>query len=98
MPKCYICGKTFWKKKSNIGKSIHDYCSRKCAVEGMRKRYTVYNNHNETPVIVNGTAKECAKAMGIKPTSFHAIRCKCNAGVYGKWTVIDESEEEECSM
>ena len=34
-------------------------------------RYTVYNNHTDFPVIADGTAKECAKAMGIALDSFY---------------------------
>ena len=34
--------------------------------KGSAKRlYTVYDNRTDMPIIIDGTAKECAKAMGI---------------------------------
>lgn len=36
-----------------------------------RVRYTVYNNKTDFPVIVDGTAQECAKAMGMTIDSFY---------------------------
>ena len=58
------------------------------------KKYTVYNNKTDFPVIVDGTAAECAKAMGIKNGSFHSTATRARKGEIKKWTVLTMDEEE----
>ena len=58
------------------------------------KRYTIYNNKTDFPVIVDGTAAECAKAMGIKFKSFHSIATRARKGEIKKWAVLTMDEEE----
>lgn len=64
--------------------------------------YTVYNNKTEEVVIVDGTARECAKRMGIKEESFYSIFSRLNKGKKTRWHIVksdcielDTSEEEE---
>lgn len=62
------------------------------------KKYTVYNNKTDFPVIVDGTSAECAKAMGIKFNSFHSTVTRARKGEIKKWTVLtmDEEDLNEC--
>lgn len=64
--------------------------------------YTVYDNRKEypCPVIIGGTAQECAAAMGITYGSFHTIYTKLKNGTKQatrKWDIFrdDPMEEEE---
>ena len=66
--------------------------------------YTVYDNRKEypCPVIIGGTAWECAAAMGIALGSFHTIYTKLKNGnkkATRKWDIFrdDPMEEEECT-
>lgn len=49
--------------------------------------YTVWNNRTDELVICDGTAPECAKAMGIKVGSFFSIITGTKNGRYSKWTI-----------
>lgn len=49
--------------------------------------YTVYDNKTDMPVIIDGTAKECAKAMGLKMSSFYPIVRRSKMGVLKKWYI-----------
>ena len=51
--------------------------------------YTVYNNKTDFPVIVDGEAREAAKAMGISFNSFYSTVSKARSGKVGKWTIIE---------
>lgn len=43
-------------------------------------RYTVYNRRTDLPVIIGGTARQCAAAMGITYGSFHTTYTKLKNG------------------
>lgn len=62
------------------------------------RRYTVYNNKTDFPVIVDGDAKECAKAMGISMRSFYYTVNRVKNGKNKKWTIlkshVNELEED----
>ena len=65
-------------------------------------RYSVYNRRTDLPVIIGGTARECAAAMGIKFNSFHGIYTKLKNGnkkASRKWEIFrddpEDMEEEE---
>ena len=45
-----------------------------------RAFYTVYNRRTDFPVMIGGTAKECAAAMGITVGSFYTIYTKIQKG------------------
>lgn len=55
--------------------------------------YTVYLNATDA-VVATGTARECAKQLGIKYTSFHYMVYKYRLGEQKKYTVIDEPPKE----
>ena len=61
--------------------------------------YTVYDRRTDMPVIIGGTARECAAAMGISLGSFYTIYTKSKNGSAQatlKWEIFrDEPDEEE---
>lgn len=50
--------------------------------------YTVYNNETDFPVIVDGKASECAKAMGIALSTFWSNISKCENGICKRWKIL----------
>jgi hypothetical protein len=60
--------------------------------------YTVWNNYTDEIVIVDGTAEECCKVMGIARASFNAIVTRTKQGKYKKWFIetrkIEKGERE----
>lgn len=56
--------------------------------------YTVYDNKTDFPIIVGGTARECAKAMGITLESFYCAVDRCRKGKNRRWTILSEWEDE----
>lgn len=93
--RCKTCGKEFYRTPGDCYKEKNHFCSPKCAGASLKKRYSVYDNKTTLPVIVSGTAVECARAMGLKDNGFHKARWQ-NAK-YGskKWTIIEETDEVE---
>lgn len=59
------------------------------------KKYTVYDNKTDFPVIVEGTSAECAKAMGIKINSFHSTVTRARNGENKRWTILKVDEEDQ---
>lgn len=65
--------------------------------------YTVYDRRTDMPVIIGGTARECAAAMRIDLGSFHTIYTKLKNGnrkATRKWEIFryapgDQEVEEE---
>lgn len=58
-----------------------------------KHRYTVYDNHTDFPVIVCGTAEECAKAMGVTLNTFHQ-NLLARGGHGNRWFIIKEGRME----
>lgn len=56
----------------------------------LNRRYTVYDNRTDFPVIVSGNAYECCEAMGVKPSSFRSLVCRSKKGINKRWTFIEE--------
>ena len=61
--------------------------------------YTVYDNRKDypCPVIIGGTARECAAAMGISLASFHTIWTKLknrNKRATRKWDIFRDDPED----
>lgn len=54
-------------------------------------RYTVYDNKTDFPVIVSGTSRECAKAMGIGMSRFWGI---LSGQTNKRWFIIREKEDD----
>lgn len=63
----YTTGGLHWKYASE---------PRKCVL----KLYTVYDNTTDLPLIVDGTAEEAAKIMGIKRSSFFSAVSRHQSG------------------
>ena len=63
-------------------------------------RYSVYQDKTDVPLIIYGTAEECANAMGIKVNSFYRYIVRMRQGLikFKKWVVykdeVDELDEE----
>lgn len=56
-------------------------------------RYTVYKNKNDELVIVDGTAKECAEAIGCSLDSFYTMVSNERTGKVKKWKIITRYED-----
>ena len=52
------------------------------------KLYTVYDNKTDEPIIIDGTAKECAEAMGIKVESFYHAQYRSVRGMTSRWSIL----------
>ena len=60
--------------------------------------YTVYRRKTGMPVIIGGTAHECAAAMGITPKSFREIysKFKNNSPTTGhRWEIYRDDPDED---
>lgn len=63
------------------------------------KLYTVYNNKTDLPVIVDGTAAECAAAMGLKNIGiFFNTVARVRSGYLKKWTILERKRKEVESL
>ena len=65
-------------------------------------RYSVYDRRTDFPVIIGGTARECAAAMNITLTSFYNAYSRLKNGYKNasrKWEIFRDEpmEEEECT-
>ena len=61
-----------------------------------RVRYSVYRVSDDMPIIINGTVKECARALGITTASFraHASRQANGKGTGGQSKYESVRDEE----
>ena len=50
-------------------------------------RYTVYRNGTDELVIQDGTAEECARAMGITVPSFYSAYSRSKSGAVKRWHI-----------
>lgn len=63
---------------------------------GMPYLYSVWNNFTDELIILDGTARQCADAMGISFKSFHSLKTRMNQGKLKKWTIeISEVDEDD---
>lgn len=62
----------------------------------MANRYSVYHKKTDLPLIIYGTSKECAKAMGIKVNSFYRYIVRMRQGRIRlrKWAVYQDEKED----
>ena len=60
----------------------------RCGEKGKFCRYSVWRNKNDQPIIIDGTATECAKVMGISNGSFRSICVRVWQGKNKKYTII----------
>lgn len=49
--------------------------------------YSIWNNKNDELVILDGTAEECAEAMGMGESCFRSTLSKASRGLVKKWTI-----------
>jgi hypothetical protein len=49
--------------------------------------YSIWNNKTDELVILDGTSKECAKAMGMSYSCFRSTLSKVSNGRIKKWTI-----------
>ena len=49
--------------------------------------YSVWNNRTDEPIIIDGEAKECAKAMNLTLASFYSAITNARSGKVKKWTI-----------
>jgi hypothetical protein len=61
-----------------------------------KKRYSVYHKENDQPLILYATAKDCAKAMGIKVKSFYTYIVRIRVGKIRmrKWEVYEDEVDD----
>lgn len=57
-----------------------------------KKRYAIYDGET-TQYIMEGTAKECAKYMGIKTESFYCSKIRFEQGIYKKYEIYEVEGE-----
>lgn len=60
------------------------------------RRYSVYRVRDEMPIIIYGTAKECAAALGIRMDSFfrQVSRSKEKKTNHGRYVVYEDQVED----
>lgn len=49
--------------------------------------YTIWDNRADEVVIVDGEARDCAKAMGLTLSSFYSTISKVKNGIVKRWTI-----------
>lgn len=62
-------------------------------LNAVKYHYTVYNCRTDFPVIIGGTARECAAAMGVTLSSFLTIYTKLkneNKKATRKWEIFHD--------
>jgi hypothetical protein len=60
------------------------------------KYYSVYDRKTDTPVFIHGTARECAKAMGVTRNSFYCYMTRNRRGEPCRYDIyVDDKEDEE---
>lgn len=50
--------------------------------------YTVYDNRNDEPIIVDGDARKCAEVMGVSRNTFYSSIGRTKSGFVKKWTIL----------
>lgn len=60
------------------------------------KRYSVYYSDTEMPLVLYGTSKQCAEAMGISRHSFYKYISRMRGGKIKlrKWLVYEDEMED----
>lgn len=61
------------------------------------KKYSVYDKRTDQPVIIGGTAEECAAAMGVATWTFYVEYSKLKNGKLksNKWEIFLDDDDEE---
>lgn len=63
----------------------------------MANRYSVYHKKTDLPLVIYGTSKQCAKAMGVTLNSFYRYICRMRQGKIKlrKWSVYQDEKEDQ---
>ena len=63
----------------------------------MANRYSVYHKDTDLPLVIYGTSKQCAKAMGVTLNSFYRYICRMRQGKIKlrKWSVYEDEKEDQ---
>lgn len=56
--------------------------------------YTVYDNRTDELVILDGTAQECARALGITDNSWRISVTRSRQGTLKKWYITTRNTKE----
>ncbi len=66
-------------------------------VSGSRcfSRYSVYDNRTDDPIIIDGTADQCAKALKRSVNSFYCMVGRVRKGKNKRYTVLQRMADEE---
>ena len=56
------------------------------------RRYIVYDTRDGLPLIVDGTAEECARAMGMSVPVFYTTLSRCRRGTNHRWEIFSMEE------
>ena len=59
------------------------------------RRYSVYRAKDDTPIIISGTAKACAEALGIRLNSFfiQVIRARDPNANHSRYVIYEDGVE-----
>jgi hypothetical protein len=79
--------KEYHAKWYQENKHLYSYRHRNGAKYRKQAIYSVWNNKTDEVIIIDGTAEQCAKAMGIKVESFYTASMKASRGKNLKWTI-----------
>lgn len=56
--------------------------------------YSVYNRMTDEPIVIHGTARDCASAIHVKLESFFEYLSRQRKGlINGKWEIFEEGRE-----
>ena len=58
-------------------------------------RYSVYDNKTDFPVIIDGTADECARALNRSRNSFYCLVNRVRKGRNKRYTILQRMVDEE---
>ena len=56
--------------------------------------YSVYNAKTDMPVMIHGTAEECAKCMGVKNAqAFYETKFHVKNGSNKRWVILEDEDD-----
>lgn len=58
-------------------------------------KYSVWDNKTDMPVIIDGEARECARAMDLTISSFYCTVTNVRKGIIKRWTIESHFCDEE---
>lgn len=65
----------------------------------MSKKYSIYDRRTDQPVIIYGTAEQCASALGMKVHSFYSLVMRQRKGErVGKCEIFEDEEDDDLEM